>query len=106
MSKHTKGSWHVSDNTHHGCRLIYGPDGFLVADAGRIPRRSEEEMDANARLIAAAPELYNVAILGKKARDCQRAYFDNRTRENLIASKQAEKEFDDALKAAFAKVEL
>jgi hypothetical protein len=37
--------------------------------------------------------------IGKKMRWAQRAYFANRTKENLIASKKAEKEFDAAVEA-------
>src|SRR5690606_17105998 len=56
--QYTPGPWHTSDNGEHlGYRLIYAPDGYLVADAGRIQRRTDAEQDANARLIAAAPEL-------------------------------------------------
>ena len=55
--KHTRGPWHFTDHMSHDKRLIYGPDGCLVADAGRIPRRSSEEMTANALLIAAAPDM-------------------------------------------------
>lgn len=55
---HTPGPWHCSHETSlHGTKLIYGADGYLIADAGRIHHRTETEMEANARLIAAAPEL-------------------------------------------------
>lgn len=59
--KFTPGPWRVAGDTNHDTRRIYGPDGYMVADAGRIPKRREQEMDANARLIAAAPELFKVA---------------------------------------------
>ena len=36
--------------------------------------------------------------LGLKMRNAQKNYFKERSQENLIASKVAEKEFDDALK--------
>jgi hypothetical protein len=53
---HTPGPWHYEpDLSLHDTRLIYGSDGRLVADAGRIHKRTEAEMDANARLIGAAP---------------------------------------------------
>lgn len=60
--KSTKGPWHYNEDlSQHGTRLIYGYDRYLVADAGRIHRRTEEEMTANAQLIAAAPDLLRVA---------------------------------------------
>ena len=58
-TKHTPGPWHLSDlGRHHNRRLVYGADGVLVADAGGIHKRSNDEMHANARLIAASPALY------------------------------------------------
>lgn len=46
---------------------------------------------------------YDVVRLGVATRDAQRAYFKARTPNNLIASKQAEKVFDDAAAALLAK---
>lgn len=53
-SKHTPtpGPWHVSKHQNGREALIYGHDDFEVARAC-YPNR-----DANARLIAAAPEMY------------------------------------------------
>lgn len=57
MSKHTKGPWEVID--HNGPQSIYGPDGervarlgFMDAGEGGRPRQN-----ANASLIASAPDL-------------------------------------------------
>lgn len=62
ITPHTQGPWHVNnDLSIHGCRLVYGPDGYLVADAGRIPKREMDETIANARLIASAPDLHRFA---------------------------------------------
>ena len=59
MAKFTPGPWH-----EHGGAVVYGNDddngnGDVVVDmlAGHV-RRSPEELNANARLIAAAPDLY------------------------------------------------
>jgi hypothetical protein len=60
--KHTPAPWHEAEDQAHGTRRIYAPDGYMVADAGRIFRRSSSEMGANARLIAAAPELLEALI--------------------------------------------
>lgn len=43
--------------------------------------------------------------LGMKMRAAQRAYFSDRNRSNLIASKQAEEEFDANVRAALAEKE-
>lgn len=49
---HTPEPWrHSADLPHHGCRLIHAADGYLVADAGRITKRTGDEMDSNARRI-------------------------------------------------------
>lgn len=51
---HTPEPWHHSaDLPHHGCRLIHAADGYLVADAGRITKRTGDEMISNARRIVA-----------------------------------------------------
>lgn len=56
-SKHTPGPWEIAEFGRNHTILIYGPDEILVADCGGILRRSHEEMESNARLIAAAPDL-------------------------------------------------
>ena len=58
ITHHTPGPWHYSpDVSLHNTALVYGADKYLVADAGRIHRRQPEEQIANAKLIAAAPDL-------------------------------------------------
>ena len=52
-TKHTPGPW-ASHAEVAG--VIYGPDGYQVCTTPRTTRR-ETERDANARLIAAAPDL-------------------------------------------------
>jgi hypothetical protein len=49
-TKHTKGPWFVDDNQ------IWG-NGIPLAEIYKITVMSKEEQSANARLIAAAPEL-------------------------------------------------
>lgn len=55
LAKHTQGPWHTGGN---GDRIIYAADGFAVADATVFHGRHEGEHGANARLIAAAPEMF------------------------------------------------
>lgn len=50
MNKHTPGPWLIEVNG-----FIIAPDGFSVADCDR--GRDVNEADANARLIAAAPDM-------------------------------------------------
>lgn len=58
MDKHTPGPWHYSETaSKHGTQLVYDTSGKLVADAGRVHGRLVDVMQANALLIAAAPEL-------------------------------------------------
>jgi hypothetical protein len=55
-SKHTPGPWHVGVKQAH--RIIYDQAGWAVADATVFHgRESQDEMIANARLIASAPDL-------------------------------------------------
>lgn len=52
---HTKGPWRVFDKSHTECRITYGPHDLVLA---KVFDGSEfDSADANARLIAAAPEL-------------------------------------------------
>lgn len=62
-ARHTPGPWHVCDEHEASHRwVIAQPDGSSVADccpAG--PWVPDEEADANASLIAAAPDLLDLA---------------------------------------------
>lgn len=53
MSKHTKGPWRMHDMEKN---TIVGNDHLAIADTNATSRSSEENK-ANAKLIAAAPEL-------------------------------------------------
>jgi hypothetical protein len=109
--KHTPGPWQVSGVRHTGdlqigrnTRLhMVGPDGDAVAAVFYDMRDGKGFADA--RLIAAAPDLLEAARLGRAMRQAQAAYFKDRSRENLIASKQAEAAFDRAERVAIAKAE-
>jgi hypothetical protein len=50
------------------------------------------------RLRKLEQENERLRMLGLQMRNAQKKYFKERTQENLIASKQAEKDFDVALK--------
>ena len=52
--KHTPGPWHHGQKNK---RSVFGKDGWRVADCGTAFSKSDDEMEANARLIAAAPDL-------------------------------------------------
>lgn len=72
MSKHTPGPWAIEALRYEGARIVAGPTydkssrpvGWVAADdtmeeasTGRIREVMSDEANANARLIAAAPEL-------------------------------------------------
>lgn len=65
---HTPGPWHdhehYTDNKHDG-HIVVGSDGHGISrtwhDRFDNSRRSAEEVDANVRLIATAPDLLDVA---------------------------------------------
>jgi hypothetical protein len=56
MSKHTAGPWSISEN-----RAIWHDDYMIGAVCSSIDGRDKKTADANAKLIAAAPELYALA---------------------------------------------
>lgn len=63
MSKHTPGVWHWM-YTHLGKAIDIGaPDGSNVALIHGPEENGPEEFEANARLIAAAPDLLESLVL-------------------------------------------
>ena len=54
MSQHTPGPWKVEDGI-----FVVGPDKLSIF-GGASTKRSDEVCEANARLIAAAPEMYDL----------------------------------------------
>jgi hypothetical protein len=67
-AKHTPGAWiYVSGTTT--CEKVLGADGKVVADTWWC--RDSEESEANARLIASAPELLEaLKTLDKRFKEC------------------------------------
>jgi len=61
MSKHTPGPWHTGA---FGNQIVYAADGWAVANAqvNHHQHKGFEEMQANASLIAAAPELLEACV--------------------------------------------
>ncbi|MDQ7305124.1 MULTISPECIES: hypothetical protein [Stenotrophomonas] len=74
-SKHTKSPWNIEMNNHHtgSIATVYGcTDGYadIWSESWVDTGMPKEERDANARLIAAAPELYEaVAAVIDATRD-------------------------------------
>jgi hypothetical protein len=60
MSGHTPGPWGVGEPDPNGHPAILTDGGELIAIVTHECVKLEEELDANARLIAAAPELLAV----------------------------------------------
>jgi len=91
-SKHTPAPWHVEGRG----LIIGGPDGVWIATAKQTIDGPERE--ANARLIAAAPEL--LAALGD-----MRLYFGNPKREEWLndAAFGEALRVDERARAAIAK---
>lgn len=55
---HTSGPWSLRKNSRgEECGAVIGADGMLVATTGYRASPLNDEDDANARLIAAAPDL-------------------------------------------------
>ena len=99
-NKHTPGPWRAE-------KAPCGPMMGIMAPTGAVAMlgRTEALYSADVALIAASPELLEVARLGVEMRVAQNRYFRDRSKENLIASKQAESAFDKAAKAVLAKVD-
>jgi hypothetical protein len=65
---HTPGPWKWS-KAHNGLTYIYDAKGRVIARVFRPAGMSQGEQQANARLIAAAPELLNSLILMVRTHD-------------------------------------
>lgn len=60
-AKHTPGPWRVGEEAGSEM-IVYAPDGFAVASTVVFHRNHDQSKSANARLIAAAPELLEALI--------------------------------------------
>lgn len=118
-AKHTPGPWKVNREKFSDTASVYGADGYRVAELGVVlcPKdggsihdddtvdRDCEEFEANARLIAAAPELLDAALAAEKELTGLACYletcahdviFDNL--HSIVASLKAKsKQINDAL---------
>jgi len=69
MSKHTPGKWFLNTNLTQ----ILNEDGHTIANVSPMGARTAEERDANARILHAAPEMYEalraIAMCGFKRED-------------------------------------
>ena len=54
---HTPGPWKTHAGASGQVHAVFGADGKYVAKVDAYPVRTTDENDANARVIAAAPEL-------------------------------------------------
>ena len=62
-TKHTQGEWEISKNQNQGVRINVGSDPIkmtTICSLSGSPR--EEEVNANAKLIAAAPDMLDALI--------------------------------------------
>ena len=58
---HTPGPWRVGNFTTHGVGIFTGDLQTMIADTGGYDKQDRSEVEANARLIAAAPDLLEAA---------------------------------------------
>ena len=84
MNKHTPGPWRTIESTNTTMRTVVGPDfpgqGY-IADVNLCRTNDAQDVDgeANARLIAAAPELLQLV------KDMREAFYVKGTRKALLA---------------------
>ena len=108
MAEHTPGPW-TRDAERDGrmrdeSAAVRGPDGLFIAAAFDFNRTDRDaEVEANARLIAAAPELLAACLAYQDWTDAsERAAFDN-SMANLDAESDASDRFENLREAAIAK---
>lgn len=65
--KHTKGPWHVQDNDGAYCMVRGKPeDGHNGQSIAKVWLQDTDFNDANARLIAAAPDLLEALVVAQQ----------------------------------------
>lgn len=76
-AQHTPGPWTVGDENGHNANFVFGPDGLVCSVFGIAIHRHIDDLTqrdasglANARLIAAAPELLEALELCIPERVC------------------------------------
>ncbi len=87
MNKHTPGPWNWYDNPHGGATVQ--AKGMTVAGVlaqGALPAPAQAVCDANARLIAAAPDLYDAALAMLEAEPYLASDESHLAREKLRAA--------------------
>lgn len=107
-SKHTPGPWEcrlgMEADGPDGAFVIYGPDtATLTARTPWMSRRDESA--ANARLMAAAPELLQVAVLVASWLDADSGNAPLQKAKYELAKSLARSAFGSELNAAIAKAE-
>ena len=79
---HTTGPWNKGQGPHNRQREIFGPSGWLIADC-RTNQRSIKEEEANARLIAASPELLEACKMVEGAISWAKEHHGNKWQDHL-----------------------
>ena len=83
---HTPGPWH--SESAFGDQTVEGPDGFMVADCAVMGLQdgapSEEQCEANARLIAAAPALLEALVVADRV--LRKLKYFGEERDTIIAA--------------------
>lgn len=77
-TKHTKGEWFVSG----GSQIVSMPSQCKITN--HVSGRNEEESEANIKLISAAPELLEAAIISLKHMQATGITYDNVDQYNII----------------------
>lgn len=95
----------LRDHVEKGDPLDVGNLAMMLHQRGDRISPAQEAQQEPDPFRAAAPEMLAALKAGIEMRRAQASYFKDRTRENLIASKDAEKRFDDLAKYAIAKAE-
>lgn len=107
MTEHTPGPWTRDENDGRSkldqAAWVRGPSGYFIASAFDFNRTDRDaEVEANARLIAAAPDLLAALVAYQHWTDLDADAAENR--DLIDAATEAGDEFERLRDAALAKV--
>jgi hypothetical protein len=99
-TKFTKGEWKYRTNKDYDTTVFNSKNGLTVANVSKWSVKSKEELEANAKLIAAAPEMFESLKIAQAALELCRQHMRDNSNLNLWHGLSAPDRIKDVIKKA------